>query len=156
MTFMLPAVEMQNLGLVALAGGFGAVIGIEREFAGKPAGLRTHMFVCASSAMLMLLGGIVVDQFQEQESHQALSADPIRILQAIVVGISFLGAGTIVHHSNDNVEGLTTAASVLLTAGVGIAVAVGQFYFAGGVALLTVGTLIAVGWMERTLMDDKP
>lgn len=147
--------ELQNLGMVALAAGLGAVVGIEREFADKPAGLRTHMFVCAASTMLMLLGNSVLDQFQLSEGRQAISADPIRIIQAIVVGISFLGAGTIIHQGNVRVEGLTTAASILLTSGIGIAVAVGQIIFAGGVALLTVGILVLVGWIEKKLMGSR-
>lgn len=144
--------ELQSLGLVALSAGFGAIVGFEREFADKPAGLRTHMLVCAASTMLMLLGDAVLEQFQQDAGLQSVSADPIRIIQAIVVGISFLGAGTIIHQGNERVEGLTTAASILLTSGIGISVAVGQLIFAAGVAILTVGILVIVGWAERAVM----
>lgn len=97
--------QLQRLGVVAIAAGLGALVGVEREFADKPAGLRTHMFVGAASAMLMLLGDSVLDRFQ-QEDLGSVRADPIRIIQAIVVGISFLGAGTIIHHPDNRVEGL--------------------------------------------------
>lgn len=139
------ATELSNLGLVALAAVLGAIVGVEREIADKPAGLRTHMFVCAAAAMLMLLGDAVIEQFQKDSAEHAVDADPIRIIQAIVIGISFLGAGTIFHQGNDRVEGLTTAASILLASGVGIAVAVGQIIFAVGTALLAVAILLLVG-----------
>lgn len=72
--------ELTNLGLVAIAAGFGAMVGIEREFADKPADLRTHMFVCAASAMLMLLGNSVINLFQQTEGIHTVDADPIRII----------------------------------------------------------------------------
>lgn len=137
--------ELMNLGLVALAAVLGAIVGLERELADKPAGLRTHMFVSAASAMLVLLGDPVLDEFQQGEGIESVDADPIRIIQAIVIGISFLGAGTIFHQGGDRVEGLTTAASILLTSGVGIAVAVGQIIFAAGTAILAVTILLFVG-----------
>lgn len=156
----IPTHEIENLGLVVLAAALGAIVGIEREFADKPAGLRTHMFVCAASTMLMLLGDAVLDQFQMEEGGTGLTSDPIRIIQAIVVGISFLGAGTIIHQGDQRVEGLTTAASILMTSCIGIAVAVHQFVFAGGIAILVVLTLIVIGWFEarasRGKSNDSP
>ncbi|GAA5505893.1 MgtC/SapB family protein [Novipirellula caenicola] len=142
--------QLYQIVVVVIAGALGAVVGIEREFADKPAGLRTHMFVCAASAMLVLLGDVVLERFN-QGNENNISADPIRMIQAIVVGISFLGAGTIIHHQDNRVEGLTTAASILLTAGIGIAVAVGQLYFAVGIAVLAVVVLILVGFIERRI-----
>lgn len=147
--------ELYNLALVGLAALFGAIVGLEREVADKPAGLRTHMFVCAAAAMLMLLSNVVLDEFQADKAPESLRSDPIRIIQAIVVGISFLGAGTIIHQGKDRVEGLTTAASILLTAGVGIAVAVGQFVFAGGTAIMAVVVLLIFGWAERRLTASR-
>lgn len=90
----------------------GAVIGVEREIAGKLAGLRTHVFACAGSALMMILGQGIIDQIQQRETAPILCIDPIRLLQAIVVGISFLGAGTIIHDRDAGVQGLTTAAAI--------------------------------------------
>jgi putative Mg2+ transporter-C (MgtC) family protein len=143
--------ELWGIGLVGLAGGLGAVIGLEREFAEKPAGLRTHILVCAASALLMLVGQSVLDQFREKAADSAFQGDPLRIIQAIVIGISFLGAGTIIHQGGQYVEGLTTAASILLTAGIGIAVAVERLVFASGVTLLAIAVLFLFGWLERKL-----
>lgn len=150
--------ELQQVGLIALAGALGGLIGIERQIADKPAGIRTHMLVCAASALLMVLGDAVVDAFHQDRATQSISADPVRIIQAIVVGISFLGAGTIVYHGKAQVEGLTTAASILLTAGLGIAVGARQFTLAVGVTILALVVLAAVGYLERLVsrrMGDK-
>jgi putative Mg2+ transporter-C (MgtC) family protein len=143
--------DTQSLITVAVAGGLGAVLGLERELRGKPAGLRTHIFVCAGSALMMILGQGIIDQFQKQESTDVLRADPIRVLQAIVVGISFLGAGTIVHDGRAEVEGLTTAATIYLTAGIGVAAAVDRIELAITITLFAVTVLIVVGFLERRI-----
>ncbi len=141
--------QVSQLGTIMLAALFGAAVGFERELADKPAGLRTHMFVCAAAAMLMLVGKIVIRNFQGIEGASDLTADPIRVIQAIVIGISFLGAGTIIHSTEHGVEGLTTASSILLTSGIGIATAVKQFWLAAGVSLFAFVVLFAVGRVEK-------
>lgn len=146
--------ELATLGRVLFAGGMGAVIGFERELSAKPAGLRTHVFVCAGAALLMLLSEAVVQEFSARHD-QEIAADPIRVIQAIVVGISFLGTGTIIHQQGRQVEGLTTAASIFLTAGVGIAVAAGQFIVAVGTVLFAVLVLYILGWVEHRLGRNR-
>lgn len=142
--------QLRHVGFVAIAAGLGALVGIERELADKPAGLRTHMLVCAASATLMFIGDAVLQRFHD-DAATSISADPLRIIQAIIVGISFLGAGTIIHHDDKRVEGLTTASSILLTSGIGIAVAVNQFAFAFGITCLTVLVLLVVGQAEKRI-----
>jgi putative Mg2+ transporter-C (MgtC) family protein len=141
--------DLESFKLVAIAGGLGGLIGIERELAGKPAGLRTHIFVGAASALLMILGSGIIESFQRADSSDVIRSDPLRIVQAIVIGISFLGAGTIVHQGGRDVEGLTTAASILLTAGMGIAVAIGRTWLAAEVAVFALLVLLVIGWLER-------
>lgn len=148
--------QLRDIGMVALSGGLGAIIGCEREIADKPAGLRTHILVSAAATLFMLLADAVLKEFQQDAGIHPLNADPIRIIQAIVIGISFLGAGTIIHQGNHRVEGLTTAASILLTAGIGIAVAVDRLVFATGITLLAVIVLFVVGWVESKLTGKKP
>lgn len=143
--------DLQSISIVAIAAGLGSVIGVEREFAGKPAGIRTHIFVCAGSALMMILGQEIIDQFQEHESTDVLKADPIRVLQAIVVGISFLGAGTIVHDRREGVEGLTTAATIYLTAGIGVAASVDRVGLAAAITGGAVMVLAVIGWAERRM-----
>lgn len=142
------SIDLQSFTTVAIAACLGAVIGIEREIRGKPAGIRTHIFVCAGSALMMILGQEIIDQFQKHQPAAILSSDPIRVLQAIVVGISFLGAGTIVHDSREGVEGLTTAATIYLTAGIGVATTVDRVGLAVAVTLFAVSILVIVGFIE--------
>lgn len=144
------AIDWMALRVLGIAAALGAILGIEREIAGKPAGIRTHMFVSVGSALMMILGQEIIDHFQQQESPAALRADPIRVLQAIVVGISFLGAGTIVQDSKAGVAGLTTAATIYLTAGIGVAVAVQRVTLATLLTFTAVFILVLVGWIERS------
>ncbi len=143
------AIDWVGLQILGIAAVLGAILGIEREIAGKPAGIRTHMFVSVGSALMMILGQEIIDHFQQHEAPGAVRADPIRVLQAIVVGISFLGAGTIVHDSKTGVAGLTTAATIYLTAGIGVAVAVQRVTLATLLTLAAVAILVLVGWIER-------
>lgn len=148
--------QMAVFGHVALAGLFGAVIGLERELAHKPAGLRTHMFVAAGAALLMSLGEIAVQAFSEQPYAQLVRADPIRLIHAIIVGISFLGAGTIITHERKaRIEGLTTAASLLLVMAIGLATALGQLFLATATTLLAVVILVGMRFLEAKLRGDK-
>ncbi|MES2353721.1 MAG: MgtC/SapB family protein [Pseudomonadota bacterium] len=99
--------------LVALA--LGAILGYERESSGAAAGLRTHMLVALGSALFVLV------PFQ---AGMSLS-DTSRVLQGLTAGIGFLGAGTIIKLRNEDIKGLTTGASIWLTAAVGVAAGMG-------------------------------
>lgn len=118
-----------------------ALIGYEREEAGKSAGLRTHMLVAMSSAFFVVLGEQAVAQFGTGEPG-SLRYDPLRVIQAVVIGIGFLGGGIIfVDRDRTRTHGLTTAASVWATAGVGIAAGLGRFWAAAFATLLFLGVL---------------
>jgi len=142
----------ESLRTVGLAAALGALIGLEREWAGKPAGLRTHILVAVAAALFVVLGFSAVDTFRDQDLP-GVRTDPIRILQAIVIGVSFLGAGTIVRDGRGEVEGLTTAASVLLTASLGVAVALGHTALAMILTVAIVGVLwllwLVESWLRR-------
>lgn len=134
---------------VALAMALGGITGLERELAGKPAGLRTHMFVAGAATIVLLLGDVVVTQFVNEEGSGNVRTDPIRLFEAIVAGISFLGAGAIIRDQrNNHVEGLTTAASLLYVATIGIAVEIRSDVFAVGLALLGVFVSGGLRWLE--------
>jgi putative Mg2+ transporter-C (MgtC) family protein len=133
---------------VAIAMALGAVLGWNRERLGKPAGLRTHMLVAAASALFVALGDIVVAGVDARTLGATVRVDPLRLLQAVVAGVSFLGAGTIIRRQQDDeVEGLTTAASMLAT--VASCVALGQYVVAIGTTGLAFATLTLVGHVER-------
>ena len=107
----------------------GAVVGIERERAGKPAGLRTHMLVSLGTAVVVIAC---------QDSGMSLDGQS-RVIQGIVTGIGFVGAGTILKlNEQREIQGLTTAAGLWMTAAIGVAVGLGIL----GVAVI--GTLITV------------
>lgn len=153
MEWLVEYTDLKNLGLVALAGLLGGIIGIEREISDKPAGLRTHILVAAGSALFMIVGNSILSDLQPNDAR-AINADPIRVIQAIVVGISFLGTGTIIHQRGTYVEGLTTAASIFLTAGIGIAVTIGKISLAIGTTLLAIVVLTLVEKLGRYLNSD--
>jgi putative Mg2+ transporter-C (MgtC) family protein len=140
---------------VALAILLGGLIGIEREIADKPAGFRTHMLVAGAAALLVGLANPLLDMVQARESTEFLRPDPIRIVEAIVAGISFLGAGTIIRGRGEHVEGLTTAASILVCSAIGIAVAVSQYALAVGVTLLVLLVLRGAKPIERWLQRRR-
>jgi len=151
--------QLQILAYVVLAMLLGAVIGVEREIADKPAGLRTHMLVSGSSALLVSLGEIMVRHFDQNLSNNMLRSDPIRIIEAVITGVSFLGAGTIIRRGSDYIAGLTTAASILFVAAVGICVALSQISLAVGSTVLAIITLRGVHllqpWIGRRQKKDK-
>jgi putative Mg2+ transporter-C (MgtC) family protein len=134
-----------TLGRVLLAMLLGGLLGFERELASKPAGLRTHMLVAGAAALLVSLGDVVVTGFAHGMPGNVVRSDPIRIIEAVIAGVSFLGAGTIMRRGGHDVEGLTTAASILLASGVGLAVALSQVVLAAGVTVLGLVTLRVVG-----------
>jgi putative Mg2+ transporter-C (MgtC) family protein len=128
--------EFQMLGKVLIAALLGGLVGLEREFAERPAGLRTHMLVGATAALFVMLAGYMISSFEPQD---VVTVDPVRVIEAIVVGVSFLGAGTIFKYTRQGegvVEGLTTSASILSVSAIGIAVALDAYVLAVGVAVL--------------------
>jgi putative Mg2+ transporter-C (MgtC) family protein len=147
--------QLEVIGEVALAMLLGGLIGFEREIADKPAGFRTQMLVAGSAALLVGLADALLYRFL-LESNARVTADPIRIVEAIVTGISFLGAGTIFRSArNREIEGLTTAASILLSAAIGISVALRQFVIAGGVTVLSLIVLRVLAKVEARIAARK-
>jgi putative Mg2+ transporter-C (MgtC) family protein len=132
--------------LVALVAG--ALIGYERSFQGRPAGFRTHALVCMASALLMLL--TIFQSTWFVASADVVRVDPTRMAQGIMTGIGFLGAGVIVKEGA-SVRGLTTAASIWITAAIGILAGVGFYFPVVLVTALTLGTLSMFRWIEARM-----
>jgi putative Mg2+ transporter-C (MgtC) family protein len=148
--------KFEILAYVAAAMLLGAIIGLEREFKDKPAGLRTHMLVAGAAALLVSLGDVVTSQFQLELGQQVVQADPIRIMEAVITGVSFLGAGTIIRsRAGGQVEGLTTAATLLVAAAVGACVALSQILLAVGITILVLITLRGLGFAEKWLAGKR-
>ncbi len=143
--------QLRIIADIALAMALGGLIGLERELAGKPAGLRTHILVAGVAALLIPLGRSLMEQV-ESAAMSGIGSDPTRIIHAIITGISILGAGTIVRQAgNDQIGGLTTAASILMAGTVGIAVAQHHYILGVGVAVLTLIVLGALRGLEKIL-----
>lgn len=147
--------QMGLLLRVAIAMVLGALIGIEREYADKPAGLRTHMLVAGAAALLVGLADVLAQRFTAETYAEILRADPIRIVEAVITGVSFLGAGTIFRRNDAGVEGLTTAASLLVVSAIGIAVALDQFVLALCVTVLGFVVLRLIRIFEQRRFGDK-
>lgn len=140
--------EIDILLKVVVAICLGGVIGIERELARKPAGIRTHMFVAGAGALVISLARVLIETFTQD--YDSVVADPARVLEAIIVGISFIGAGTVLKSEKDhNVYYLTTAASILFAAGIGITVALERYWLAICLTILVVLINAAVGGIEQ-------
>lgn len=127
----------------------GAAIGFERTYRGRPAGFRTHALVCLSTSLLMLLTSFE-QQWVPESVDVKFTLDPTRMAQGIMTGIGFLGAGAILRDGL-SVRGLTTAASIWITAAIGILVGIGFYIPALLAAVLTLGTLSVFGWIESKL-----
>jgi putative Mg2+ transporter-C (MgtC) family protein len=130
-----------RLILSAIAGG---IVGMEREASHRPAGLRTHILVTLGSTLIMLIS---------MYGFQGLGADnsggePARLAAQVVSGIGFLGAGTILRTGN-NIRGLTTAASIWVCGGIGLAI--GSGYYLGGLTstIIVLFTLRSLGFMQK-------
>lgn len=136
---------------VVVAVCLGGVIGIERELARKPAGIRTHMFVSGAAALVLSLSTVMITQFSER--FGTVQADPVRVIEAVIVGISFIGSGTVLKSEKDkNVYYLTTAASILFAAGIGLTVALEEYVLAACLTLLVVLVNAAVGGIEQKFL----
>jgi putative Mg2+ transporter-C (MgtC) family protein len=133
---------------VVLASFLAGIIGLERESYQKPAGLRTNMIVGGAVALLVSLGEVIVIYFQGLGISDLIRTDPIRIIQAIVVGVSFIGAGTVLQIEREyKIKFLTTAATILFSTGIGIAVALHQYILACGVSVF----ILIINWVIRII-----
>lgn len=128
----------------------GGLIGLERRYNGHAAGFRTLTLVCMASSLLMLLT-IYQKEWFSQAMIETVRIDPTRMAQGIMTGIGFLGAGVIMKEGL-SVRGLTTAASIWITAAIGIMAGVGFYSAVIMVLVLTLGTLSIFQWIESKLV----
>ncbi len=129
--------EIEIIFKVLLAVCFGALIGLEREHAHRPAGLRTHILVCVGACLVMLTSKFVYNYYHQFSPNM----DITRLGAQVISGIGFLGAGTIIRNGS-SVKGLTTAASLWTVACVGLATGIG-FYFGATVTTLIIFLCLA-------------
>ena len=141
--------QLQVLGTTAYAMLLGGAIGFEREMKNRPAGFRTHMLVAGAAALLVGLVDLLAQRYSAEAYRELVRIDPIRLIEAMVAAVGFLGAGTIFRNRDENVvSGITTAASLLMVAVIGIAAGVHSHVLAVGATLLTLTVLLLLGWVE--------
>ncbi len=132
-----------------------AILGWERESAQKAAGLRTHILVGMSSALFIALGEIIAADFLRFGEH--IRFDAGRLIEAVVTGISFLGAGMIIFRKQGSgVQGLTTAAGILSSAGIGMLVGLHRYLLATGITLLVFVVLRILQLVEPQRKAAEP
>ena len=132
---------------LVLAALFGTIIGLDREYREKEAGFRTHFLVSLGSAPMMSVSQY---GFSEILTHDGVSLDPSRIAAQVVSGIGFIGAGTIIFN-HQIVRGLTTAASLWATAGIGLPAGAGMSWLALAATILTLVALEGLSLVFRSL-----
>jgi putative Mg2+ transporter-C (MgtC) family protein len=134
--------EWVTLAQIVVAAGLGAAIGVERELGAQPAGLRTHMLVSLGAA-LFTLAGVGIG-----------GSDPTRIAAQVVTGIGFLGGGAILREGA-TIRGLTTAASLWVTAAIGLAVGLEHWFAAMAATTIALAVLWLVKQVEREVLPRR-
>jgi|SRR5690606_1758865 len=150
--------QLEVVGAVAYAMALGGAVGIDRERRDRPAGFRTHMLVAGAAALLVGMGRLMVSE-QLGTGDGVLRIDPLRLIEAVVAGVAFIGAGTIFsQRRGTGVVGVTTAASLLMVAVVGIAAGLQYNVLALAAAVLTLLVLAGLHLVERRWMGgrDRP
>lgn len=135
---------------LSLAVLFGGVVGFERESHNRPAGFRTHILVCVGSALIMMLSAygfanLVGGRYE---------VDPSRIAAQVVTGIGFLGAGTILQQRG-SIRGLTTAASIWVVSGIGLAVGIGFYAGAAMATIVALISLLLLSRVDRAILSQR-
>lgn len=144
---MSQAVVLGNAGTAMVLGG---LIGYERELKDRPAGFRTHMLVAGAAALLLGIGRLVLDGDAFPLSGEILQIDPLRLIEAVVAGVAFIGAGTIFARRSDGaIAGITTAASLLMVAVIGVTCGLGFHLLGIAATLMTLLVLTALRALER-------
>ena len=127
----------------------GGIVGLERERHNQPAGFRTHTILCLGASLITL-----VSIFMAEEFGNLKNSDPTRIAAQVVTGVGFLGAGAILRFGA-SIKGLTTAASLWTTAGIGMGIGAGFYYGSVLATLIIIVTLGILGKVEKLLIGSK-
>ncbi|NIQ97899.1 MAG: MgtC/SapB family protein [Desulfuromonadales bacterium] len=139
---------------LVLAATLGALVGLEREIHGRPAGFRTHLLVAVGACLMMIVSEFFYFKYGGMSAEASVRLDPARVAAQIVTGIGFLGAGAIIKEGHA-VRGLTTAACLWIVAGIGMAVGVGLYMPALLVTAISLFNLLLLKRLERFVKKDR-
>ena len=131
-----------------LAVALGGLIGLERESSQKPAGFRTNILICIGSTMMMILSGLILGQ------EETSAGDLTRVAAAVITGVGFIGAGSIIQ-ARGMVTGLTTAATLWAVAGLGLVIGSGRYIEAIIFAAIVISTLVIFRLVEDRFMAKE-
>jgi putative Mg2+ transporter-C (MgtC) family protein len=142
------------VGRLALAVALGGAVGLEREISDQPAGLRTHITVALGAALFGVISTVGFNAFVTTREASNYQIDVTRVASQVVVGIGFLGGGTILRHGT-TVKGLTTAANLWVVAAVGLAVGIGMYLAAGLTTIVALASLAGLKPLERWMTRNR-
>ncbi len=143
--------QVQVILQLVVAVVLGGIIGLEREFKKKEAGLQTYSLVTLGSCLFTIIS---FELFNFFIGKAGVSFDPSRIIQAVAIGIGFIGAGVIIYRGT-HTEGITTAAGLWCSAAIGVAVGMKLYFLALLTILLATVILFAFGELERKFLKKK-
>jgi putative Mg2+ transporter-C (MgtC) family protein len=144
--------QAEALLMVFGAAVLGGIIGAEREWRSKPAGIRTHILVAVSAALVVILGPPLVELYSTVAPRGTIRNEPLSILQAIILGISFIGAGTVLKNPEaKEILNLTTAATLLFAGTVGVLVGTKLYALAVASTLLMLFLNVALRFFEERM-----
>lgn len=143
--------EFQIICQLFLATFLGALIGLEREYKRKQAGLQTYSLVALGSCLFTIISFSLINLFP---GESGINLDPLRVIQAIAIGIGFIGAG-VIFRQPAGIFGLTTAAGLWLSSAIGIAVGAGLYFLAAFTTLLAILILAGLGLLEEKLFKKR-
>lgn len=143
--------QIQIICQLLLAAILGGAVGLEREYMKREAGFRTYSLTCLGASLFTIIS---FELFEKINRAPGVSFDPSRIVQAIAVGVGFLGAGLIIYRRS-HIEGLTTAAGLWAVAAIGVAVGVQLYLVAVFATFLAVGVLSGLRLVEERFLDKK-
>ena len=142
------SIQFEIVFRLILAAVLGGIVGMERGSGDRPAGFRTHILVCAGSALIMLVSMYGFEGFDKVPFEYPKNRDSARIAAQVVSGIGFLGAGTILHEGI-TVRGLTTAASLWMISAIGLATGAGMYFVGVAATIITFITLTTFHSVEK-------
>jgi putative Mg2+ transporter-C (MgtC) family protein len=129
----------------------GGIIGFEREYLARPAGMRTHILVALAAATFAV---VTLELMAHANAEGVTSTDPIRVIEAVTAGVAFLAAGTIIF-SRGEVHGLTTGASLWLSGAIGVACGIGYYFIAVLATILAFFVLTVLRWVEKAMPQKE-
>ncbi|MAA65464.1 MAG: magnesium transporter MgtC [Alteromonadaceae bacterium] len=137
---------------LSVAAGLALMLGLERELRGKAAGLRSHMLVSLGASAFIMMGMHIL--FATAEGDPSARIDPTRIVEGVIGGIGFLGAGSIIQ-SRGNIQGITTGASIWMAGAIGVACGIGNIALACMVTAMALVIMVVLGRFEHEVINGR-